>query len=209
MSWLYYPELLTAKAAFLLLTSLKVTGKENVPEQGPLLVVANHLSVADPVILGIELGRRVQFMAKEELFRSRLSAYFVRGFGSFPVYKGRLDREAIRQAKAVLAQGGALSMFPEGRRSKTGAMERAFNGSALFALRCNAPVLPVGIVGTERIKGIKWILSRPRLVVTIGKPFRLPSANCNLTRAELAEHRRLIMEHIAELLPAEYRGYYK
>jgi 1-acyl-sn-glycerol-3-phosphate acyltransferase len=193
---------------FSLLTRWQVKGKENVPSQGPVLVVANHLNLTDPPLLGVSLGREVVFMAKEELFRSRSSAYFVSGFGSFPVHRGRLDREAIRQAQQVLADGMALVMFPEATRSQSARLQPAFPGSALIAMRCGVPILPVGISGTEKIKGIAWILRRPRITVNIGQPFYLPPADSKLTKAKLAEYTGLIMQRIAELLPPQYRGDY-
>jgi 1-acyl-sn-glycerol-3-phosphate acyltransferase len=192
---------------FILLTRWQVKGRENVPRQGPLLVVANHLNLSDPPLLGVSLGRKAIFMAKEELFRSRFSAYFISNFGSFPVHRGKLDREAIRQAKQVLADGVALVMFPEASRSKSAQLQPAFPGSALIARRSGAPILPVGITGTERIKGMAWILRRPRITVNIGQPFYLPPVS-RLTKAELAEQTDFIMERIAELLPPEYQGNY-
>ena len=193
----------------LLLTCYQVKGKENVPSQGPLLIVSNHLHLADPPLLGVSLNRKVIFMAKEELFRSRFSSYFMRGFGSFPVYRGRLDREAIRQANQVLAQGSALAMFPEGMRSKTGQLQSAFYGSALIASRSSSPILPIGITGTEEIKGVRWILHRPQITVNIGHPFYLPASSSKLTKIETkAEMTNLIMGRIAELLPPEYHGDY-
>lgn len=208
MSWIYYTEKAAAELVISLFTSLTVTGRENVPGKGALLVVANHMSVADPAILGVKLGRRVVFMAKEELFRSWLPAYFVRGFGSFPVYKSRRDLKAIRLANRVLACGGALAMFPEGRRSKSGHMERAYNGSALIALHNDVPILPVGITGTEVIRGTGWMLHRPRVTMTIGEPFRLPKSGSRVTREEVAGYTDMIMKRIAGLLPQRYRGRY-
>jgi 1-acyl-sn-glycerol-3-phosphate acyltransferase len=193
---------------FSLLTRWQVRGKENVPSQGPLLVVANHLNLSDPPLLGVSLGRKVIFMAKEELFRSRLSAYFIGNFGSFPVHRGKLDREAIRQAQQVLADGVALVMFPEASRSKNARLQPALPGSALMASRSGVPILPVGISGTEKIKGLSWILRRPHVTVNIGQPFYLPPAGSKLTRVKLAEHTSFIMQRIAGLLPPEYRGAY-
>jgi len=147
-------------------------------------------------------------MAKEELFRSRFSSYCVRSFGAFPVHRGQLDREALRQAKRVLADGLALVMFPEATRSKDAQLQPAFSGSALIALHSGAPILPVGITGTERIKGVSWILHRPVITVNIGHPFYLPPVNSRLTKVEMAELTNFIMERIAEVLPPEYRGNY-
>ncbi len=196
------------RVLLLLLTRWQVKGKENILRQGPLVVVANHLNLADPPLVGVSLNRKAIFMAKEELFRSRFSGYFVRSFGAFPVHRWRLDRKALSQAEKVLADGYALVMFPEGTRSNNAQMQSAFSGSVLLAMRSGAPILPVGITGTEKIKGIAWLLHRPRLTVNIGPPFHLPPLNGKLTRTELTELTGLVMGHIAELLPLEYRGYY-
>ena len=193
---------------FLLLTRRRVKGRGNVPEKGPLIIVANHLSLADPPLLGISLGRKVIFMAKEELFRSRLPGYFISNFGAFPVHRGKLDRQALGQADQVLANGLALIMFPEAQRSRHAQLQRALPGSALIVRRRDAPVLPVGITGTERIRGTAWMLRRPRITVNIGQPFYLPPVNSKPTRDKRAEDIDFIMRHVAELLPEEYRGCY-
>lgn len=191
-----------------LLTRWRVRGKENIPEQGPLLIVVNHLNLADPPIIGVSVSRKAMFLAKEELFRSRLSAYVVRNFGAFPVRRSGMNKEAVRKAEQLLAQGMALIMFPEGRRSRGAQLESALSGAALIAARSHVPILPIGLYGTEKIKGRTWLLRRPRITVNIGHPFYLPSVNRKLTQAQLAEFTHSIMGHIAELLPTEYRGNY-
>lgn len=206
--WLYNICKLIAKTILHLLTRWQVRGRENVPGQGPVLIVANHLNLADPPLLGVSIRRRVTFMAKEELFRSRLSNYLMCSLGAFPVHRGQLDRKALRQASQVLAEGRALAMFPEGTRSKNTQLQLAYSGSALIALRSDVPILPIGISGTEKMKGAGWLLRRPRITVNIGHPFHLPSANGKLTSAELAKLTNYTMERIAELLPPEYRGNY-
>jgi 1-acyl-sn-glycerol-3-phosphate acyltransferase len=192
---------------FILLTRWEIKGKENTPSQGPLLVVANHLNTVDPPLLGVSLGRKTIFMAKEELFHSRLSAYFVRNFGAFSIHRGKLDRQAIRRAQQVLTDGLALVMFAEGTRSKNAQLQPALPGAALIAGHSDAPILPVGIIGTEGIKGLAWIFRRPRITVNIGRPFYLPPSS-RLTKSGLAENTNFIMEHVAELLPPQYRGVY-
>ena len=147
-------------------------------------------------------------MAKEELFHAKFSSYFVRNFGTFPVRRGGLDRKALTQAEQFLAQGLALIMFPEGKRSKDAQLQPAFPGSALIASRIGAPILPIGIAGTENIKkNLVWILRRPKITINIGRPFQLPAGN-KPNRAELTQLTNSIMEHIAELLPPEYGGNY-
>ena len=177
------------------------------PHEGALLIVANHLSLVDPPLLGVSLGRKVIFMAKKELFRSRVIGYFIGGLGSFPVHRGRLDREALRQAHQVLTQGLALVMFPEGKRSKNAQLQPAFPGSALIASHSGVSIIPVGITGTERIRGL-GLLRRPRITVNIGYPFYPPPVGSKLTRVELAKLTDFVMGHIAELLPSGYRGNY-
>jgi 1-acyl-sn-glycerol-3-phosphate acyltransferase len=208
VSWFYRISKPTVKLLLRLLTRWQIRGRENVPGEGPVLVVANHLNLADPPLLGVSLGRYVTFMAKEELFRSRFTAYFIRSFGAFPVHRGQLDRKAMYQARRVLADGLAMAMFPEGKRSKNARLQPAYSGSALIAVRSGVPILPVGITGTEKIKGPVWWLRRPRLTVNIGRPFHLPPVNGKLTREELARSTGYMMERIADLLPAEYRGDY-
>lgn len=208
MHWVYYAGRFLTRMLLFLLAQWQVRGRENIPEQGPLLIVANHINLADPPILAVSIRRKAMFMAKEELFRSRFSRFFVRNFGAFPIRRGRLDRGALRRAEQLLARGLALIMFPEGQRSKNARLQPAFAGSALVAVRSDVPILPVGITGTEKIKGRAWLFRRPRITVNIGHPFYLPAVNGKLTRAELVRLTNFMMEHIAELLPSKYRENY-
>jgi 1-acyl-sn-glycerol-3-phosphate acyltransferase len=207
-SWFYYITKILVRLLLFLFTDYQVRGRENIPRAGAIIVVANHLNLADPLIVGITLGRKAVFMAKRELFRSKLSGYFVHSVGAFPVHRGQLDREALRQAHQVLTKSLALVVFPEGSRSQNAQLQPAFPGSALVALRNSAPILPIGITGTEKIKGLAWFVHRPKVTVNIGHPFSLPLVASKLTKAELAEVTDLIMARIAELLPKEYRGHY-
>jgi 1-acyl-sn-glycerol-3-phosphate acyltransferase len=208
LPWFYYVGRVIVRILVRVLTRWEARGRENIPSQGPLLVVANHLHAYDPPLIGVGLDRKVIFMAKEELFRCRLRAYILGGLGSFPVHRGKLDRKAIRRSEQVLADGMALVMFPEATRSENARLQPALPGSALIASRSGAPILPVGITGSEEIKDFFWILRRPRITVNFGRPFYLPPAGSKLTKDELAEHTNIIMERIAELLPPQYRGVY-
>ena len=208
MHWFYYTGRFLTQVVLHLLTNWQVTGRKNVPVHEPLLIVANHLNLADPPLIAVSVNRKTVFMAKEELFRKTLPHYFVRHFGAFPVYRGRLDRDAFRQAEHWLERDFALVMFPEGMRSRDARLQPAFPGSVLIAARLGVPILPVGIAGTEQIKGKFWWLRRPRVTVNIGRVFTLPPTGGKLTREERAQLADYIMQHIAELLPPEYRGDY-
>ena len=208
MPWFYYLGTTLMKFLLLLLTRWRVKGEENVPAQGPVIIVSNHLNLIDPPLLSASIPRRIVFMAKEELFHSLLLGPLARGWRAFPVRRGGLDREALRQAEQVLGEGLALGMFPEGVRSATAQLQSAYAGASLVALGSGAPVLPVGITGTEKIKSLFALLRRPEVRVNIGEPLHLPPVEGQLSRAQLASATDFIMARIAELLPQSYRGVY-
>ena len=203
----YYLGTILVKFLLILFTRWRVKGKENVPSQGPLIVVANHMNLVDPPLLIVSIPRRIVFMAKEEAFRSPILGPIVRVGRAFPVQRERLDREALRQAQQVLGQGLVLGMFPEGKRSVTAEMQQAYHGTSLVAIRSGVPILPVGITGTEKLN-LLGLLRRPEITVNIGKPLSVPPIDGKLSRTQLALATDLIMVRIAELLPQSYRGNY-
>ncbi|CAA9560140.1 MAG: Acyl-CoA:1-acyl-sn-glycerol-3-phosphate acyltransferase [uncultured Thermomicrobiales bacterium] len=200
------------------LVGLRVEGLEHVPASGPILVVANHLHNADPVLLAVAFPRPLHFMAKKELFAIPGVSWIIRRVGAFPVDRGKPDRSAIRRVEATLAAGIAVEMFPEGTRSSTGALGRAFPGAAFLALRSKVPILPVAIVGSERLpfngtKGTpsssKWrsAESGDGIVIRIQAPFSLPAV-VDGRRVPMEEASDHIMRQIAAGLPPAYRGPY-
>jgi len=195
-----------------LLTRREVRGRDNVPENGPLLVAANHLGMADQYFIAVNIKRRMMYMAKEEVFRHRPISLLAQAFGAFPVRRGIMDRKALDKANQVLDSGLVLFMFPEGTRSKNAKLRPAFPGLALIALENNAPILPIGITGLENVvKGpVWWIFHRHQLTVriNIGRPFYLPAQEGKVSKEKLREMADLIMEQIAALLPPEYQGHY-
>ena len=186
----------------------QVIGKGNVPQHGACIVVANHVNLLDSPVLGVNLGRKVYFMAKAELFRSHTTGWLAEQCGAFSVAKGKLNRRAGRKAKELLAKGQALIIYPEGRRSEDGKLGQAYTGATLLAMKSGVPIVPVGIIGTGQLVGKWWFLRRPRITLNIGQPFTLSSFHDRLSKEETARMTHEIMMHIAGLLPQEYRGPY-
>lgn len=149
---------------------IEVEGLENIPKEGPVVVVANHRSFWDPVVLGIILNRKVFMMAKEELFNIPILKNIIRGMGAFPVKRGKPDRNALRIAAKILEDGSMLGLFPEGTRSQTDELLPAQPGAALFAMRSKAPILPIGLNNTKAI----FKKFRPSVVVNIGNVLVYP-----------------------------------
>lgn len=188
-----------------------VTGRENVPEDGALVVVANHVNFADPALLMCSFPRWVTYMAKEELFRDPFLGALVRSGRLVPVARtGTVQekRDAMRQAEALLAQGHVLGLFPEGQRDRTGVLLAGKPGAAVLAAHSGALLIPMAVCGTERMRGLNWLLKRPTVTVTIGKPFRLSHTGGRISRSRASELTDEIMRQIAALLPNDRRGPY-
>lgn len=192
--------------------SWKVEGRENVPLTGPLILVANHVHVIDPILLVFGFPRWITFVAKEELFHSLFLRLWLRWAGSLPLQRDGKVREkqrVLEGAKKALDEGLILGMFPEGGRSHDGKLKKGKPGSAVIASKANVPLLPVGIVGTDKISGISWLWKRPRIGVNIGKPFKLPTTSSRISKSEMQLLTTQLMMEIAALLPLEYQGDYE
>jgi len=195
-----------------ILFSWKVEGRENIPLTGPLILATNHVHLLDPFFLIFSSPRWINFMAKEELFRSPFLRPWLRWAGSFSIRRGGkiIDKQKmLKSARDALEKGLILGMFPEGGRSRDGKLRKGKPGSAVIASKTNVPILPVGIVGTDKIKGISWLWKRPGIVVNIGKPFKLPPNYSRMSKSQMQLLTAQLMREIAALLPPEYQGAYK
>jgi len=209
MHWVYYFGRVLIRILVFPFANWHIKGKENIPDSGPLLIVGNHLHLADPPIVAASIKLKSVLMAKEELWQNGWSRFWVANFGAFPVRRGGIDREVLRQAERWLKQGISVIMFPEGSRSKTTGMQPALPGAALIASRLGIPILPVGIAGTDKLRNLRWcVLHRPTITVTIGKPFSPPPSDGKLNREQRNQLMNDIMRKIAVLLPPEYHGVY-
>ena len=198
--------LLRSGFTLLLGGGLDISGAENLAAEGPLLVVANHLSNIDPLLFGAFWPGNLFAMGKRELFRGRVWTWVLAGCNSFPVDRGAPDRWSLRIALGLLAQRRRLLLFVEGTRGPGGTgMRRAEPGVGFLLRRSGADIQPVAIWGNERV------LVRGRLL-----PRRAPvhiRYGAVVTRAELGSGDAQALadrvgEQIARLLPPEYRGVY-
>jgi cytidylate kinase len=195
---------------------LKVEGlEEPLDIDGPLIVVANHASNADGVLLACwmtrALGRRVYLLGKQEALEWPVLGWALSHLAVVGVRRGVADLDAFRAARRVLDEGHVLGVFPEGTRSPDGKLQEAKEGIAILALRSGAPILPVGIAGTHRFWPRGQKLFRPgvgHLRMRVGRPFRLEPASGRDRKAAQREATRQIMTRIAELLPPSQRGVY-
>lgn len=191
---------------------LRVTGRENVPRSGGGIVIANHLGWFDPPIIDAACPRPILFMAKEEFMGYPVLRWFARQSGAFPVKRGTPDRKALHHAQKLIQEGMLVGMFPEGTRSKTGALQRAFTGASLVVARSDALIIPVATVGTEDLpmSGNRGQRKRrwPKVRTHFGEPFRLVTRRPDGSRYSLDELTDAMMIELARMLPPEYRGVY-
>ncbi len=172
---------------------LKGRGLHNMPKEGSVIVASNHVSMLDPIAVGVIINRPIHFMAKAELFKNKLLGKILKKLYVFPVRRGAADRTAIRKSMSILNQGKVLGIFPEGSRNKDGDEMEVQAGTAMIALKTSSPILPVACVGTDRAIPIGWF--RP-LEVRIGEPISL---------AEFQDRKvnSLLLAEVSELISAE------
>jgi 1-acyl-sn-glycerol-3-phosphate acyltransferase len=146
---------------------------ENVPTSGPVIVTPNHFSQWDHFFSAVYLGRKVQFMAKSQLFTNPFIKWVFYNGGVFPVRRGHHDEEAFKSAHTILGRGGAVLMYAEGGRSRTGDLGQPKRGVGKLALESGAPVIPVAIHGSAYVRG--WRRLRfPKVTIQYGEPLVFP-----------------------------------
>ncbi len=167
---------------------VKVEGREHLPTRGPVILAANHRSFLDSIFLPLVIRRRVTYVAKAEYFDDVKTAWFFRSVGQIPIRRdgGTASESALGAATEVLQRGGVFGIYPEGTRSRDGYTHRGHTGVARLAMRTGAPVVPVGLVGTDECQPTEKKV--PRLFRTVHVCFGSPIA---------AEHRASADERLA------------
>ena len=212
MTYAFMRWLMRAITRTFLIGLFKVSGLENVPRAGPVIICPNHSATLDPPMVPAFVPRGDTWsMAKSEYFdKGGFVEWIFRRYHAFPVVRHTADRTAMRTALDILKSGQALIIYPEGTRVESGVLDEPEPGAGFIAQRAACPIVPVGLTGTREClpKGAHWP-RRTRVSITFGQPFRVLSKRLDgakVTRQEAAE---AIMVEIAELLPEHQRGAFR
>lgn len=152
-----------------------VKGAEHLPKTGAYILSPIHRSNLDTPFVALATPRRLRYMGKESLWKGAFGAWFLTALGGFPVKRGSADREAMRACQHVLERGEPLVLFPEGTRQTGSEMQQCFDGAAFLSCRTGAPIVPVGLGGTEAAlrKGSKLVYP-VKMTIVIGEPLMPP-----------------------------------
>jgi 1-acyl-sn-glycerol-3-phosphate acyltransferase len=194
-------------AVFRTLINVEIVGREHIPASGGYIVTTNHLSFFDSILVFSLMPRRMTAFGADKWRRTPIISHVCEMLGIIWVARGEADAEAIKATLAVLKNGGRLGMAPEGTRSKTGGLQAGKSGAVYFADRSKVPLLPVGQAGTDKVIASWKRLRRPRVRVTFGPLYVVPSTG-RAKGPQLEAFTEELMCRIAALLPPEYRGVY-
>ncbi|MDA0770593.1 MAG: hypothetical protein BZY79_03520 [SAR202 cluster bacterium Casp-Chloro-G4] len=205
----FYACRLLQRATLKLFAKWEVVGRENIPPMGPLIIIANHQSNMDPPMLVASLTRRIQFLAKSTVFSNFITRWLLSMYGAFPLDREKdVDIAAYRWVLSQLREGKPVVLFPEGTRSP-GGMIKAKSGFAQIALHAQAPILPIGITGTETMGSwTRVFFPTGKLKINIGTVFSLPDVQGKPNKEIIDSFADMIMDRVAQLLPEDYRGVY-
>jgi len=188
---------------------IKAKGSEHFPQQGPILMVSNHLGDVDGVV-GLAFAKMpFDLLGKIELFDFPVVGKLMDWYGTIWVHRGRPDRRALKTALNGLAEGRMIAIAPEGRESLSGALEQATDGAAYIALKADVPILPVVLTGTENSRVYRNLkkFRRTQVTITAGPPIQLKRTGNR--RIDINEGTQFIMKTLALMLPPEYQGVYR
>lgn len=200
-NWLYSVADMVVSPVILALYRIKYRNRNNIPKEGAYIIISNHLSYLDPLVLGMgQRNRKLRFMAKSELFKNKLFAKLITSLGAFPVVRGEgIEQQAISTGEDILKNGGVMAIFFEGKRSRTGELLRPRSGAMFIAYQTNTPIVPACITPE---KGLMKPFRKTR--VTFGEP--ITPAELGVTTGnprELREASKKVMEMLKQMRETE------
>jgi 1-acyl-sn-glycerol-3-phosphate acyltransferase len=195
-NWMYEVVRLVLTPYIVLFYRARCIDSYNIPADGPAIIAPNHFSFLDHFFVAVYLRRKVNFMAKSQLFKMPLEVVFNNG-GVFPVRRGHHDGEAFKTAHAVLDRGGIVVMYAEAGRSRSGELGKPRHGLGRLALEAGVPVVPTAIAGTERVRNWKR-LQFPKVTVQFGKPLRFERVE-EPTREQAQAASEVVFDRVKEM----------
>ena len=197
VGWTYPFVRMIVSLPTLLVYRVRAIGVKNVPKSGPLLLAPNHFSQMDHFFVGLYLRRQVRFMAKSQMFGPPVLTYIYKHGGVFPVRRGHHDEESFKTAFTILDQGGMLLVYAEGGRSRSGKLKEVKPGIGRIALESGAPIVPVAIHGSEKVR--RWKRFRfPKVTVQFGEPLTFPVER-GTSRERQLEVAQEVFGHVREM----------
>lgn len=191
------------------LTRTEFIDIENIPASGGVILAINHLNYLDTPVVFVNPRRPdITALVTTKYSEKRLIQWFTDVAEGIWINRDIADFNAIRKASEALSKGLALGIAPEGTRSKTAQLQEGKPGTVMLALKSGAPIVPVGITGTEDALKKLMRLHRPHITVRFGEPFTLPEFPPHHRSEELKKWTEILMRRIAALLPERYRGIY-
>lgn len=180
--------------------NLKVYNVTNVPLSGGVLLLSNHQSFVDPAFIASKLPRKLSFLARSGLFEPLVFGWLIRQLNAFPVKQGKGDVGAMKQSIALLQQGKALLMFPEGQRTENGKMQEIAPGAALIVKRAKVPIVPVAIEGAFAVWPKHRMTPRTGKVrINFGKPVQLHHLESRAIVGEIDTLIRNLLDELHEI----------
>ncbi|PTX16923.1 lysophospholipid acyltransferase family protein [Halanaerobium congolense] len=191
-NFIYQSIRLILLAVFKIFFGIKVRGKENLPAEGGVVLMSNHISAYDPPLLAAIFSRPVRFMAKKELFKNPIMRFVLYLADAFPVDRSKNDITAVKNALSVIRNGEVLGIFPEGTRRPEGKLGTPKSGSVMLAIKSGAPIVPIGIKNIKK-DGV--------ITVNIGEPFTMEKfSKKRLSKEERKKASKFIKDKIKKEL---------
>jgi len=191
---------LIGRVLFTLTGGIRISGKERLPEKGPLIIVCNHQSIIDPLVLLTFLPYRITFLAAAYLFKIPLVGLILRAAGAMPIHSAKGDFKSLKESIKLLEKGGVLGIFPEGGVSLDGKLRPFMSGASYIALKSGTAILPVALGGTRDVLPVgTYFPRRKRITINIGQTIMVERKD-KIKRDDMTELDLKLKEELQKLM---------